>query len=234
MRKYLIAMSAAAGLLMLGATGAQAAVHPHHAIRNATPACGVNCSDVSSLLLGTGTIVNAYISGDTGSVPAHPGQLVNLKLASNSHPNEDFQFEAVGTVSQFCGTLLSPVSVACLDYASNTAYELDWSPFGNDSGYCAGTVGTPGPDMPVRLVDCGRSEGSLLISEGNDYTAANSDVYDSFISGATTQFSHPYVLSVNAGTSRPDNQLQLVRQNTLTGGVAKDSEMFTSVAGPAA
>ena len=237
MRKYIVALSAAAGLLMFGAAGAQAATHPHHAIRNATEACGAYCSDFSSLLLGTGTIMNAYVAGDTGTVPSRPGQPVNLKYASNSHPNEDFQLEQVGTVSQFCpqggGDTLGANSVACLRYATYTAYELDWSPFGNDSGYCAGTVGTPYNGMQVKLVRCGHSEGSLLIDEGNDDTVGGL-TYDSYITGATSQFSHPYVLSVDPGTARPANQIKLSAQNTLTGGAARDAEMFTSQNGPAA
>ena len=233
MRKYIVALSAAAGLLMFGAAGAQAATHPHHAIRNATPACGAGCQDFSSLLLGTGTIMNAYVAGDTGEAPPRPGQAVNLKYASNSHPNEDFQIEKVGTVGQFCGSLLNTTSVACIDYSGATAYELNWAPYGNESGYCAGTTGTPYNGKQVKLVNCGQSEGSLLINEGNSKTVGGL-TYDSYITGATTQFSHPFVLSVDPGSARPANQIKLSAQNTLTGGAAKDAEMFTTQNGPVA
>ena len=240
MRKYIVALSAAAGLLVFGAAGAQAATHPHHAISNATSACGAYCSDYSSLLLGPGTIMNAYVAGDTGAVPSHPGQPVNLKYASNSHPNEDFTLQQVGTVSQFCGSLLNSASVACIDFAGSEpsgidypAYELNWTPYGNESGYCAGTVGTPYNGKQVKLVTCGKSEGSLLIDEGNDLTTGGL-TYDSYITGATSQFSHPYVLSVDPGSAGPANQVRLSAQNSLTGGVAKDSEMFAATAGPAA
>jgi hypothetical protein len=237
----------------MGATSAMAASHPHSrtAIRNATPACGSYCQDFSSRLLGPRTIANAYVSGDTGAVPGHPGQDVTLKYASNSHPNEDFNVQQVGFVSDFCRSNTNPdgilrsTSVACIDYYGNPVYELDWTPFGNDSGYCAGTMGTPYNGMNVKLVDCGSTEGSLFIQDnsnagpatnGCSNTSGNtSDTgpnFSDYISGATTQFSHPYVATVNAGTHRPDNQLQLWRRNVLTGGSIRDAQEWCFQDGP--
>ncbi len=78
------------------ASAATTKVHP-----NATPACGFNCFNLSSLTLGRGTIQNAYVPGDTG-VGGRVGQQVNMNFASNSHPNEDFTGAQVGTLLNFC------------------------------------------------------------------------------------------------------------------------------------
>ncbi len=247
--KGAVVLAATASLAVMGATSAMASTHPHSrtAIRNATPACGANCQDFSSRLLGPNTIANAYVSGDTGSVPSRPGQDITLKFASNAHPNEDFNVQQVGFVSDYCRSntnpdgILSSTSVACIDFFGSPVYELDWTPFGNDSGYCAGTTGTPYNGMNVKLVDCGTTEGSLFIQDNanagvsTDNCADTSDTgvdYSDYISGATTQFSHPYVATVNAGTSRPDNQVQLWRRNVLTGGSIRDAQEFCFQNGP--
>ncbi|MGO9081743.1 MAG: hypothetical protein ACLQDY_22320 [Streptosporangiaceae bacterium] len=224
MRFNLKSLAAAAGTLALVAVPAAASASAHpHAVRNATPACGGQCTDMSNLYLGTDFITHAN---------GH-GKVVSLARASNGSQQEDFTFEPVGVVADFCGTLLPSTSVPCLDYSSAPAYEMDYSPYGNDSGYCAGTIGTPYQGHPVKLVACGESQGSLLIGEDNPENAGGS-TYISLISGATTSFSHPYVFQVRTGRTSPRHQLELERQNTLTGSVARDTQMFTFVSGPAA
>jgi hypothetical protein len=238
MRKLILGAAAgfaAIALSVAGTTAASATVRP-----NATPACGSNCQDFSSLLLGRGTILNAYVSGDTGVAPAKPGQDVNFNLASNERPNEDWQYEAVGFVGQFCQSGLNPAgplaatSVACIDFRHFPAFELNWAPWGNQSGYCAGTTGATVAGQNVKLVACGTTAGSILIVDTAHVKLAHGHLYAPAISGATTLFSHPYVFTTDPGTTKPINQLKLRQENLLTGNVAQDSQEFTYVNGPAA
>ena len=227
MRKTIIALAAAASLLTLGATtAAQAAVT---AKPNATPACGPQCIDIFSQVLGHHTILNAYVPGDRG-VGGQAGQKLNLKFASNSHPNEDFTLAADGTVSQFCGSELSSTSVACTHYAGNPVLELNWTPYGNETGLCAGTSGTIFSGENVTLQSCGVYEGTLFIEDSNNAQGG----YEPLIDGASTSFSHPEVVTVDLGTVHPANQIKVETENTLTGGVVPDTQLFAGFPGPAA
>ncbi len=226
MRKTIIALAAASSLLAFGATAAQAAVA---AKPNATPACGAQCIDIFSRVLGHHTILNAYVPGDTG-VGGRAGQKLNLKFASNSHPNEDFTLAADGTVSQFCGTELASTSVACIHYASSQVLELNWTPYGNETDLCAGTSGTIFSGENVTLQQCGVYEGTLFIVDSNNTQHG----YVPLIDGASASFSHPEVVTVDPGTAHPTNQIKVETENTLTGGVIPDSQLFRGFPGPVA
>lgn len=228
MRKTIIALAAAASLLAFGAQAAQAGTRPH-ARPNATPACGAQCLDISSRVLGHHTILNAYVPGDTG-VGGKVGQKVNLHLASNSRPNEDFTLAADGTVSDFCGTLLAPTSVACIHYSADQAIEINWTPYGNETDLCVGTSGPIHSGEQVTLRHCGVSEGTLFILDAANARGA----YTPLISGADASFSHPEVLTVFPRSTGPQNQLKVEPENKLTGGVIADSQLFTGIPGPAA
>jgi hypothetical protein len=230
MRKMIIALAAASSLLAFGATAAQAAVKPKPKPKpNATPACGAQCIDIFSRVLGHHTILNAYVPGDTG-VGGKVGQKLNLKFASNSHPNEDFTLAADGTVSQFCGTELAPTSVACLHYGSSEVLELNWTPYGNETDLCAGTSGTIFSGENVTLQQCGVYEGTLFIVDSDNTQHG----YSPLIDGASASFSHPEVVTVDPGTVHPTNQIKVETENTLTGGVIPDTQLFLGFPGPVA
>jgi hypothetical protein len=237
---------------MVGAGVASAGTH--HAKPNATAACSDNCLDVNSFELGHGTIMNAYIHGDTG-LGGKVGQKVNLKFASDSHPNEDFTDYAVSngtqeTVADFCNAWpapqsFNPLSYVCQNYFDDVVFEWSWSPFGNESGLCVGVAKAVDGEN-VTLQDCGDSDNTLWIADaalgesaGAHISArpagitaaecATTDVsnYCPWVNGGDTNFSHPLVLTVNAGSSHPANQLKIEEENLLTGGDAADQQEFT-------
>jgi hypothetical protein len=230
---------AAAGSLAVAGAGAAGAAAPHGSA-NATVACGNYCTDLSSLQLGPGTIVNARIPGMTG-LAGKGGQLITLKYASNSDPNEDFVPDIVGAVRDFCRSdsrpdgILASDSVACVHFAKYPAYELVFTPDGNDSGYCLGIAGPPAArtSLPARLMRCGATAGTILIPDFTYRGTGSAEGYLPIISGATTTFSHPDVLTVEAGSSRPDNQVIIAQENLQTGGTVTDSQLFTGQDGPA-
>jgi hypothetical protein len=201
---------------------------------DATPACGFNCFSLSSLTLGTSTIQNAYIPGDTG-VGGKVGQKVNLNYASNSHPNEDFTGAQVGTLYDFCGTLLSVTSYVCVNYPSDyPVYEANWSPFGNQSGLCTGAFTPVFNGENVSLQDCGNSPSTLWVGDLANATFHHGRVYTPWVNGASTNFSHPLTLQVDPGTTKPINQLKLANLNTLAHNVSPDTQEFTLRYGPVA
>jgi hypothetical protein len=225
-----VAVTSVIGLSAAGA--ASAATKPSSAHPNATPACGFTCFNLSSLTLGRGTIQNAYVPGDTG-VGGRVGQKVNMNFASNSHPNEDFSGAQVGTLGNFCGNLLSTTSYVCINYPSNyPVFESNWSPFGNQSGLCAGAFLPVFNGENVTLQNCGNSPSTLWVGDLANSTFHNGHLYTPWVNGASGNFSHPLTLQVDPGTKKPINQLKLANLNTLQGGVSPDSQEFTITFGP--
>jgi hypothetical protein len=232
MRKFLVTLSTAAALLTFGAGAAQAATADN--VPHATPACSSNCFNLSSLELGTHTIQNAYIKGDTGT-GGRAGQRLNLRHASNSHPNEDFTGARIGNLAAFCGTLISSTSYVCVNYpGSYPVFESNWSPYGNESGLCAGIQRRDVANQNVTLQPCGASAKTIWVGDVANGTANHGHFYTPWVNASDPNFSHPLVLTVDSGTYLPENQLKVQRLNTLTGGVVPDSQEFTITIGPVA
>ncbi len=233
----------AAGLLGAGAASAATAAGSGGRL-NATPGCGVSCFTIYSRLLGPKTVMNAYVPGDNGT-GGQTGQDVTLKYASNSHPNQDFTDydETNGiplTVNDFCQLppsspqSFNPESYVCQNYRGDDVLEFGWSPYGNESGLCAG-VPSARDGENVTLRPCGETDGTLWIIDSancsphlvlGDRFDAPLTTYAPLINGSDPNFSHPLIMTVDAGSARPDNQLKLERENALNGGVIPDSQMF--------
>jgi len=229
-----VAISSVIGLS--AATMASAATAQPSAKPAATPACGFNCFNLSSLTLGLRTIQNAYIPGDTGT-GGKVGQRLNLNFASNSHPNEDFTGAQVGTLLDFCpnfgGTGLSQTSYVCINYPSSyPVFESDWSPFGNESGLCAGAQLPVASGESVTLQNCGTTASTIWVGDLANATIRFGRVYLPWVNGASTNFSHQLTLTVDPGTAKPINQLKLQTLNKLTGGTVPDTQEFTFFFGP--
>jgi hypothetical protein len=230
-----IAVSSVIGLsaaTMASASTARPAAKPA-----ATPACGFLCFNLSSLTLGRRAIQNAYVPGDTG-VGGKSGQKVNLNLASNTHPNEDFTGAQVGTLGDFCpnfgGVGLAQTSYVCIHYPSfYPVFESNWSPFGNESGLCVGAFVPVFSGENVTLQNCGLTPSTIWIGDIANTVVRNGRIYFPWVNGASTSFSHQLTLTVDPGTSKPINQLRLQSLNKI-GGAIPDTQQFTFSFGPVA
>jgi hypothetical protein len=225
MRKFSIALSAVGALLMLGAASAAQAsplIRP-----NATPACGTNCFNLSSLAYGQTKIQSANVPGDNG-VGGKVGQTINLRNATDSSPNEDFTGGFVGDVALLCSEgQLSPY--ICNTYGTSSywdgrfpVYESDWSPYGNESGLCVGVARPATAGENVTLQACGVSSATFWVA---DLSHAHIG-YTPFLNGADSNFTHPLVLTVVNG-GKAGKQLKLERLNLLTGGYIANEQMWT-------
>jgi hypothetical protein len=228
----------AAGVAVTSVVGLSAASAASASARPAaTPACGFNCFNLSSLVLGPFTIQNAYVPGDTG-VGGKPGIEVNLNFASNTKPNQDFTGAQVGTLGNYCpnmgGTGLSPTAYVCITYSPNyPVFESNWSPFGNESGLCVGTKLPVFSGREVTLQQCGVNPTTIWVGDLANAAIRFGHVYLPWVNGASTTFSHALVLTVDPSTRRPVNQLRVQTLNKLTGGTIPDTQMFTFFFGPA-
>jgi hypothetical protein len=222
MRKFVIALGAVGALLTLGATtGAQASVQ---AVKpQATPACGYNCFNLSNLTWGRHDIQSANAKNGVGSV----GNKISLARATDSSPNEDFTGGYVGSVAQLCSeSELSPY--ICNNYGPTSelegnfpVYESDWSPYGNESGLCAGVARPAAAGENVTLQDCGVSSATFWVA---DLAHAHGS-YTPFLNGADTNFTHPLVLTV--ANTKWGRRLRLERLNLLDNNYIANEQMWT-------
>jgi hypothetical protein len=202
--KKRIAASAAALAVVggLGIAGASAA-------SAATPSCGKSCVNIFSPVFGNHAhpnfIVDDYKQGQA------IGQPIILFRASNSDPAEDFTYSAQGTVADFFAAGL--VSAALnLHYHAFEAYELEYSPFGADTGLCMGVGSTPVNGTKVTLQPCGVSARTIWIIDKYDLTKSG---YAPLINGADTNFSHPYVLTYPQDSFPTDMPRPVLTTDTL-------------------
>ena len=201
----------------------------------ATPSCGTKCLNVYSKQFGKVFITDVFRQG------ARVGQPVILFPRSNSDPAEDFTVSDQNKVSDyFAAGLVSAqvmlhygctpgfvfsngqgANITCpRNTADEQAGELEYAPFGVDTGLCLG-VGTgrlPAAGRAnVSLQPCGQDARTIWILDGVDICNSFQFGEAPVINGADTNFSHPSVLTYPANaypTDRPRAQLYVTN---LTG-----------------
>jgi len=195
----------------------------------ATPSCGVNCIDIFNRAFGTHRHPNFVV--DVWRQGAKVGQPVILFRTSNTDPAEDIVPSIQGTVADFFaaglvssavalhyGCTSPPFQVAtCNFFVNDPAFELEYAPFGVNSGLCVGVFATAFAHEGVTLQPCGVSARTVWILDINDSPATINNGYVPLINGSDTNFSHPFVLTYPSNgfpTDRPRPQLFV---NNLTG-----------------
>jgi hypothetical protein len=221
-------LAAAATLTMVGGVGTVGVLTAGTA-GAATPSCGHNCIDIFSRQFGTHRTPNFVV--DVFRQGAKVGQPIILFRTSNSDPAQDFTLSFQGLTSDFFaaglvssavalhyGCTSPPFSAAtCRFFVNDPAFEIEYAPFGVNSGLCMGVSTTAAAGTPVALEPCGVSAKTVWILDTNDSPATLEHGYVPVINGSDTNFSHPFVLSYPKNgfpTDRP--RPQLTTQN-LTG-----------------
>jgi hypothetical protein len=217
--------AAAAALAVVGGVGTAGAL----SAVAATPSCGHDCIDIFSREFGTHLHPNYVL--DTWRQGARVGQPLILFRTSNSDPAEDFTVAFQGLTSEFFEAGLVSSSVAlhygcfngefggnsCTVGVDDPAFEVEYAPYGVDSGLCAGVAATAFQNEGVTLQPCGVTSKTVWIVDTNDSPATLNHDYVPLINGSDTNFSHPFVLTYPKNgypTDRP--RPQLLVQN-LTG-----------------
>jgi hypothetical protein len=214
--------AAAATLTLVGGIGVAGAVTAG-AANAATPSCGRSCIDIFSYEFGTHRSPNFAL--DVFRQAARVGQPIILFRTSNTDPAEDFTVSLEGTVNQFYA--LGLVSAALdLHYGNFEAYQIEYAPYGVNSGLCVGVGMTPTDLTPVSLQPCGASAGSVWVADAYDTIRGG---YVPLINGADTNFSNPYVLHYPGNgypTDIPRPQLNTYTLQKYSNGVVFDNEMW--------
>jgi hypothetical protein len=210
-----------AGAASLALVGGVAAVGGMSASA-ATPSCGRSCIDVFSRQFGTHHSPNFVM--DVFRQGAKVGQPIILFRSSNADPAEDFTVSFQGHVSEFYAAGLVSAAVN-LHYGNGStaavdepAFEVEYAPYGVDSGLCVGTATTAIQGEGVTLQPCGVSAKTVWILDSRDQPFLSFFThYFPAINGSDTNFSHPFVLTYPSNgypTDRPRPQLQV---RNLTG-----------------
>jgi hypothetical protein len=169
-----------------------------------TPSCGDNCETIFGDQFGPPFILDVLRQGEK------VGQPIIQFRNSDSDPAEDFTYDEQGLVSDFfaaglvskaldlhyggagceSGVFTGTPPVCTVTYPNDNAFELEYAPYGVDSGLCMGTGSTAANGTPVALEPCGVSGKTVWVEDEND----GSDGAIPLINGSDTNFSHPYVL----------------------------------------
>jgi hypothetical protein len=204
-----------------------------------TPSCGDDCYTYYSYDFGQAFVLDVLRQGEK------VGQPIIQFRNSDSDPAEDFVYDEEGSVSDFfaaglvssaldlhygggceSGVYTGTPPVCTVSYPDDNAFELEYAPYGVDSGLCAGTASTAGNGTPVALEECGVSSKTVWVE---DYTDAY-DGYIPLINGSDTNFSHPYVLQypINAyPTDMPRAQLNTYMLQKYSTDDVWDNELWS-------
>jgi len=201
--KVFAAVATAALVAGTGAAGALSA-------SAATPSCGNSCVELFSHDFGTHHHPNFVL--DVQQQAQQVGKPIILFRVSNSDPAEDWTIAYQGQVSDFyaAGMVSSAVNLhyGC-NFNPNTgncnstvfpddyAFEIQYAPFGVDSGLCAGVPGVPASGVKVSLQPCGVNAGTVWIVDQANASSLTPVIneYVPLIVGTDTNFSQPFVLT---------------------------------------
>ena len=219
--------AAAAALTLIGGAGATWAL----SASAATPSCGNSCVELFSHDFGTHHHPNFVL--DTQQQAQKVGQPQILFRVSNSDPAEDYTVSYQGKVSDFYAANLVSAAVE-LHYGGaifpsqplgnpafpdDYAFEIQYSPYGVDSGLCVGVPGVAVSGAKVSLQSCGISAGTVWIVDQANASTLTPVVteYVPLINGTDTNFSHPFVLTYPGAGYPTDTPRPQLFVSNLTG-----------------
>jgi hypothetical protein len=227
-------LACAATLTLVGGVGMAGALTAGSASA-ATPSCGASCVDIFSQQFGTHHAPNYVV--DVLRQGEKVGQPIILFRTANYDPAEDWTAAFQGTVADFYAAGLVSAALAlhygCIAGASGNfpdcygfttipgtttaasindpAFEIEYAPFGVDSGLCMGVAATATNDEGVTLQPCGVSSKTVWVVDIFDSPNTTfAGGYVPLINGSDTNFSQPFVLTYpNQGypTDKPRPQL---------------------------
>jgi hypothetical protein len=226
------------GVGMVGALGAGTA-------SAATPSCGGSCIDIFSHQFGTHHdplyVVDVLRQGEK------VGQPIILFRTANFDPAEDWTVSFQGTTLDFEEAGLVGLAVAlhygCVPgvdfvdcYGQTTfavndpAFEIEYAPYGVDSGLCMGVASTAFQEEKVSLQPCGVSAKTVWVADIFDSPQTLFNGYVPLINGSDNNFSNPYVLTYPTNgypTDMPRPQLEVDEITGFSQGLPPGPELGT-------
>jgi hypothetical protein len=183
-------LTIAAGLAATGALPANAA----------TPGCHPNCVQIFSAKFGT-TADPGFVETVLGGI-AQAGVPTGLSPVSSTNPAGDLIVSNGGPVSTFYDKGL--VSEAVNNhYAGLTAVQIEYAPQGQPTGLCASLAATAYQNEPLSLQSCSIPGRSVFIIDVAD-SPKTAPTYFPIVNASTTDFEHPFAMTINGNPSHQD------------------------------
>ena len=229
-------LAAAATLTLVSGLGTASVLTAGSAAAG-TPSCGPGCINTYNK-----DFVPGFLTGGAASGPASPidvfrqtekvGNPIILFRSSNADPALDWAQAFQGHVSDFFAAGLVSAAVAlhygglgtivpatattpAIKFPDLLAFEIEYAPFGVNSGLCMGVAATAFQGEGVTLQPCGVSAKTVWIIDSFDNINALPGV--PLINGSDTNFSHPFVLTYPANANPVDKPRAQVTVTNLTG-----------------
>ena len=225
-------LAAGATLTMVGSLGLAGALTAGPAAAG-TPSCGPGCVNIFNQDIGQGFLVDVLRQGEK------VGQPIILFRTTNFDPAEDWSVAFQGKVSDFltaglvddatalhygcnpatftggsCQVAATATTPASGFFPNLDAFEIEYAPFGVDSGLCMGVAATAFQDEGVTLQPCGVSSKTVWIFDSLD---VQTNVPTPLINGSNTNFSHPFVLTYPNNAFPTDKPRPQIVVTNLTG-----------------
>jgi hypothetical protein len=200
-----------------------------------TPSCGPGCVNIFNQDIGPGFVVDVYRQGEK------VGQPIILFRTTNFDPAEDWSVTFQGTVADFflaglvsattalhygcdnnnfpgdsCVTLNAAGRNIGGPFPNLAAFEIEYAPFGVDSGLCMGVAATAFAGEGVSLQPCGVSSKTVWIIDSLDNSLGQTAGLP-LINGSNTNFSHPFVLTYPSSAFPTDKPRPQIVVTNLTG-----------------
>jgi hypothetical protein len=221
-------LAAATTLALVGGAGAAGVLATATAAGAATPSCGDSCINIFSREFGTHHTPNFVV--DVLRQGEKVGQPIILFRTSNADPAEDFVISFQGLVSDFFAAGLVSAAVnlhygnGSVEAVDEPAFEIEYSPYGVQSGLCMGLASTAVFEGKVTLQPCGVTAKTVWILDSFDQPFTFFfHGYAPAINGSDTNFSHPFVLSYPSTggafpTDKPRPQLEVTNLTGFSNG----------------
>ena len=235
-------LAGAATLTLVGGVGLAGALTAGPAAAG-TPSCGPGCYNLWNQDFGPNYVVDVLRQGEKVNQP------IILFRNANFDPAEDWSLSFQGTVADFFVAGLVDAATAlhygcsaaatgfaggtCAQFPNLNAFEIEYAPFGVDSGLCMGVAATAFQDEGVTLQPCGVSSKTVWIVDARTPPANTTDPggppsdvsgsagelpgYVPLINGSNTNFSHPFVLTYPNNSFPTDKPRPQITVQNLTG-----------------
>ena len=226
MKKHVFAiavmLTTVCGLVTLHAGPASAATLP----------CGSRCVEVFSPKFGTHDQPNFVETVYQGV--AWVGQPTILQGASNFDPSADFIVPQPNyLVSNFFKTGMVSAQVN-RHYGAERALQIEYAPFDQPTGLCAGLATTAYQNEGLSLQPCNISARTVWIIDIADSPATAKDGYFPLVNGSTTDFVRPFGMTFPGCVNPSYRRLPQILVRHLLGNPMHrpDSQLWGSIMGP--
>jgi hypothetical protein len=231
-------LALAAALTLVSSAGLAGAITSPGSAQAATPSCGTSCVNTypqeyaGTSLNAPQDVVDVLRQGDK------VGQPIILFRSANFDPAEDWTYTDQDPASDFyaaglltaalalhygciSGTTIVSGQIQCAaGGVDDNAFQIQYAPFGVDSGLCLGVAATAVSGEGVTLQPCGVSSKTTWIqdtysNDGSPSTPAPgpSPAFWAAVNGSGTDFSNPLVLTYPGNANPVDKpRVQLVLQ----------------------